>query len=546
MTPTTRRPINPPPAGPRARSRPLEGRIRDRDHRRVDRRGAGRRLRPVRGTVDRSAALRAGRTPVPRKVVLGIAVGFAVIGLGGVVLEHYFGNVGVATSVTTTTISTTGAPPAPLAPRAPLAPQIGAPLDAFLGLRQLGTAAGTRHPPAGAHRGAMEPERPDGQGRRPHLLQHRVHRHLPGARPRAQGCRRAARAEVRRRRVRRRQHRPEPHRGIPGPAGPDRRPACRRIRRSTSSPAPLRQLNTTWIDYGVTVTVGRTPTQETHNNILYFVDPQGRLRSSALPFANENRQGLYVLSRADIERFAQGIAQTAANLTTRPMTTPDDAPATPAPTPGAAPTGPTGVSGPDESVTWYKRTWVIVTAAIVVVIGASILIDLPRPISNAEDVASQTASLKEINTDVAPCGYAINETFLIHHDQVAGTLTSGRPPASATKMLTDDQTACSFTNSSIFDLTNNIQVQDTAAGKYVDRMLSVTTTWATSDALAAVEDIQYALPPPGGPRRRQRDLVHPGEAPGPRPGPGLLRHPAGRRAAAHPPRRTRTSRAARG
>ncbi len=43
------------------------------------------------------------------------------------------------------------------------------------------------------------------------------------------------------------------------------------------------------------MTVGRTPTQETHNNILYFVDPQGRLRSSALPFANENRQGLYVL-----------------------------------------------------------------------------------------------------------------------------------------------------------------------------------------------------------------------------------------------------------
>jgi hypothetical protein len=154
---------------------------------------------------------------------------------------------------------------------------------------------------------------------------------------------------------------------------------------------------------------------------------------------------------------------------------------------------------------------VIVTAAIVAVIGASILVDLPRPVSNAEDVASQTASLKEINTDLAPCGYALQETFLIHHDQVAGTLTA-TDRSSATKMLVDDQTACSFTNGSIFDLTNNIQVQDTAAGKYIDRMLSVSTTWATSDALAAVEDIQYLYLHPGDTAktadlRRQEQLL---------------------------------------
>jgi len=159
----------------------------------------------------------------------------------------------------------------------------------------------------------------------------------------------------------------------------------------------------------------------------------------------------------------------------------------------------------DEHPVWYKRTWVMVTAAIVVVIGASILIDLPRPVSNAEDVASQTASLKEINTDVRGCGYAIKETFLIHQHQLAGTLTPS-DRTSATKMLLDDQTACSFTNSLIFDLTNNIQVQDTAAGKYIDRMLSVSTTWVTSDALAAVEDIQALYLHPGDPART-RDLA---------------------------------------
>ena len=143
----------------------------------------------------------------------------------------------------------------------------------------------------------------------------------------------------------------------------------------------------------------------------------------------------------------------------------------------------------------YKRTWVIVTAAIVVVVGASVLIDLPQPISNAQDIASQTASMKEINMDLTPCSYAVNETFLIHHDQVTGALST-TDRESAAKMLVDDQTACSFTGSSVFDLTNNIQVSDTAAGKYVDRMLSTAVIWTTSDALAAVEDIQVLYSDP--------------------------------------------------
>jgi len=172
-------------------------------------------------------------------------------------------------------------------------------------------------------------------------------------------------------------------------------------------------------------------------------------------------------------------------------------------TPDAA--RPPGPDPAEEQPVWYKRTWVLVTAAIVVVIGASILIDLPRPVSNAEDVASQTASLKEINQDVAGCGYAVKETLLIHRDQVAGTLTPSDRSSTA-KMLLDDQTACSFTSHSIFDLTNNIQIQDTAAGKCIDRMLTVTTTWVTSDALAAVEDIQYLYLHPGD-RAKTKDLA---------------------------------------
>jgi len=267
--------------------------------------------------VDRSAALRAGRTPVPRRVAVGIAVGFAVIGLGGVVLEHYFGNVGVASSVTTTTISTTGAPPAPVAPVAPSAPQISAPLDAFLGLHQLGTGPAP----------AIQLQEPNGavwnlQGQSGKVVVLTFY---------ATGCTDICRVlglEL------------KDAAALLGPKSSDVEFAVVNTdpNRTAVTPAPpaltgaglqadpsvhfltgtLRQLNTIWIDYGVTVTVGRVPTQQTHNNILYFVDPQGRLRASALPFANENRQGLYVLPQADIERFAQGIARTAANLTANP------------------------------------------------------------------------------------------------------------------------------------------------------------------------------------------------------------------------------------
>lgn len=145
---------------------------------------------------------------------------------------------------------------------------------------------------------------------------------------------------------------------------------------------------------------------------------------------------------------------------------------------------------------WYRRPWVLVCAAIVVVVGASILVDLPRQVSTSDDVASQTASLVEINQDVSPCKFAVQETFAIYGDLRSGTLSTA-DRAQAPTMLRDDQSACSFTNSAIFDLTNDIQIQDTAAGKDIDHMLSVVTIWVTSDALAAVEDIQTLYGNPG-------------------------------------------------
>jgi len=137
---------------------------------------------------------------------------------------------------------------------------------------------------------------------------------------------------------------------------------------------------------------------------------------------------------------------------------------------------------------WYKRGWVLATLAVVALIVASVLVDLPSNTTVATDTADQTAIMKQINTGLAGCSYGVKETFTIYQSRAAGTL-SAADQSLTPSMLRDDQTACSFTSSSIFDL-SNVQGTGTPAGKDIGQVVNVATLWATSDALAAIEDIQ--------------------------------------------------------
>ena len=63
--------------------------------------------------------------------------------------------------------------------------------------------------------------------------------------------------------------------------------------------------------------------------------------------------------------------------------------------------------------------------------------------------------------------------------------------------MSDDQTACSFTSENIYDLTTNIQVPGTPAGKHLGQVVATATLWTTSDALRAIEDVQALMNDPG-------------------------------------------------
>jgi cytochrome oxidase Cu insertion factor (SCO1/SenC/PrrC family) len=76
----------------------------------------------------------------------------------------------------------------------------------------------------------------------------------------------------------------------------------------------LTALNAVWRAYGVSVNVSRASGIVAHNDVMYFVDPSGRLRYEATPFANENSAGAFSLPSASIDRWGQGIATYARQL----------------------------------------------------------------------------------------------------------------------------------------------------------------------------------------------------------------------------------------
>jgi hypothetical protein len=152
---------------------------------------------------------------------------------------------------------------------------------------------------------------------------------------------------------------------------------------------------------------------------------------------------------------------------------------------------------------WYRRRAFLVAAGVVVVVVAAVISDLPTPTSRASDTKGENAVIKQINSDVAPCLFSVREALTLYGDETSGTLSSAHR-AQIPALLRDDQTACSYTNSNIFEL-SDIDVPGSAAGKQVRQAVNTATVWATSDALGVVEAIQTLTSRPGD-RKAQAQL----------------------------------------
>jgi hypothetical protein len=144
---------------------------------------------------------------------------------------------------------------------------------------------------------------------------------------------------------------------------------------------------------------------------------------------------------------------------------------------------------------WQRHRGLLIAAAVVVIALITVLSDLPVSTSRADDIGAERSVMSEVNADLAPCALAIHQAVGIWNLAAAHTLTSpDRAPTPG--LLSDDQTACSFTNESIYDL-SDIQVPGTAAGKHLGQLLATVTLWTTSDSLRAIEDVQTLMGDPG-------------------------------------------------
>lgn len=76
----------------------------------------------------------------------------------------------------------------------------------------------------------------------------------------------------------------------------------------------VHELNGVWKDYGISITADPSTGAASHNDLLYFIAPNGKLEWSALPFADQSAKGTFSLAQPVINRFATGIAHYAAEL----------------------------------------------------------------------------------------------------------------------------------------------------------------------------------------------------------------------------------------
>jgi hypothetical protein len=145
---------------------------------------------------------------------------------------------------------------------------------------------------------------------------------------------------------------------------------------------------------------------------------------------------------------------------------------------------------------WQRHRGLAIAAAVLVIALITVLTDLPTPTSRASDIAAERSVMTEVNSDLHPCAYAIHQALGLWALQAAHRLTPAeRAPTPG--LLSDDQSACSFTNQGINDLATNIQVPGTAAGKALGNVIAAATLWTTSDALRAIEDVQTLMNRPG-------------------------------------------------
>ncbi len=264
--------------------------------------------------VDRKAALRAGSVPVPRRFVLWVITGFAVLGLGGLAAEHFLGNSGVESVISTplTTLAGTGTTP-PSTPSAPTGPAVGASPAAVIGLRHLVPKPAPALDLTDQHGTPWTLARVRGKVVVLSFLNAECNDVCPVLADeivqadRLLGSRATSVAFV--------VVNTDPLETSLSVTPPVlAQTGLGALPNVTFLTGPLHALSPVWKAYGVTVALSNTTRLVSHNDVMEFIDRSGKSVLQATPFGNEDSFGVYSLDPATIHTFAEGVATAAGGL----------------------------------------------------------------------------------------------------------------------------------------------------------------------------------------------------------------------------------------
>lgn len=266
---------------------------------------------------DRASKFAQGAPPIPRKAVLIGVVAFAVLGVGGIVFDHFFGGpTGTPTAITAGTnppgLPTTVAP-VQKPPKGAAAGQLPASIPALLGLTRLSPVEAPLFSLDSTNGRAVTLQSLRGRVVVLAFFDSRCDDICPVVATEL----RLAVADLG----------DEASRAVilgintdPVATSLDSASAARSaaglgaLVQWDFLTGTVAQLDPVWKAYGVTIEVQKSTDVVSHNNVLYFIDPKGRQRLRATPFANENNAGMFSLPLNTETRFASGIASSVRSL----------------------------------------------------------------------------------------------------------------------------------------------------------------------------------------------------------------------------------------
>ena len=248
---------------------------------------------------------------IPKKFAQWAIVAFVVLGLGGELVEHYYGNVGLpASTAPTTTFVTPSTIPAVATTTIP---SVVTADDAFIGLKPIGTATVPMFSLTDQHGATITPATTRGKVTLITFFNKNCNDICPveGAEIRdALGDLGPKSSQVA----------VDIINTDPFSYGTSTDPLALTETDLAAEPnvhfltGPLANLNALWKATGIEIKVGATANEVSHNSLMYFVNPSLQLSAFATPFAKESTAGVFSLSSADERQFGQGIELEAVSL----------------------------------------------------------------------------------------------------------------------------------------------------------------------------------------------------------------------------------------